>query len=48
MDDARRHGGVARDNDGTPLAEEEPFDSLEVAHILPHSLTQVNASKQLV
>lgn len=47
MDDARRHGGVARDNDGTPLAEEEPFDSLEVAHILPHSLTQVNASKQL-
>lgn len=42
-----RHGGEARDEDGVPL-EGQSFDALEVAHILPHSLTQVNANKQLV
>ncbi|KAI8647990.1 HNHc domain-containing protein [Fusarium keratoplasticum] len=41
-----RHGGEARDEDGVPL-EGQSFDALEVAHILPHSLTQVNANKQL-
>ena len=37
---ARRQGGVPCDDDGVPLGQ-GPFDSLEVAHILPHSLTQV-------
>ncbi|KAJ4171733.1 hypothetical protein NW754_000312 [Fusarium falciforme] len=47
MDDASRHGVVAKDDDGNSLEEEEVFGTLEVAHILPHSLTQVNASKEL-
>ena len=42
-----RYGDEARDDDGISLAE-EAFDALEVVHILPHSLTQVNASLQLV
>ena len=37
----------ARDDDGISLAG-QAFDALEVAHILPHSLTQVNANSQLV
>ncbi|KAG8664880.1 hypothetical protein FPOAC2_14577 [Fusarium poae] len=41
-----RYGDEARDDDGISLAG-EAFDALEVAHILPHSLTQVNASLQL-
>ncbi|EKJ74174.1 hypothetical protein NXS19_010817 [Fusarium pseudograminearum] len=41
-----KYGYEARDDDGIPLAG-EAFDALEVAHILPHSLTQVNASLQL-
>lgn len=48
MDDASRHGTVAKDDDGNSLEEEEVFDTLEVAHILPHSLTRVNANKELV
>ncbi|KAI0523904.1 hypothetical protein F5B22DRAFT_422349 [Xylaria bambusicola] len=36
----------ARDDDGN-LLEGEPLDSLEVAHILPHSLTKVNANHEL-
>lgn len=42
-----RCGDEARDDDGLPLVG-EIFDALEVAHILPHSLTQVNANSQLV
>lgn len=37
----------ARDDD-VNLLEGEPLDSLEVAHILPHSLTKVNANHKLV
>jgi hypothetical protein len=48
MQDARRQGGVAQDDDGNPLVKGQGYDSLEVAHIMPHSLTQLNASKQLV
>lgn len=48
MDDASRRGVVAKDDDGNSLEEEEVFGTLEVAHILPHSLTQVNASNELV
>ncbi|OBS16455.1 hypothetical protein FPOA_12898 [Fusarium poae] len=47
MQDARRQGGVAQDDDGNPLVKGQGYDSLEVAHIMPHSLTQLNASKQL-
>ncbi|EEU33516.1 uncharacterized protein NECHADRAFT_98437 [Fusarium vanettenii 77-13-4] len=35
-----RDSTVAKDNDRSSLEEEEVFDTLEVAHILPHSLTQ--------
>ncbi|KAL2017090.1 hypothetical protein VTK56DRAFT_2613 [Thermocarpiscus australiensis] len=41
-------GNDARDDDGNPLLEDEkPFESLEVAHILPHSLTKLNADSRL-
>ncbi|KAI1382543.1 uncharacterized protein F4822DRAFT_150778 [Hypoxylon trugodes] len=44
-----RDGDDAQDDDGTLLMEDlKPFDALEVAHILPHSLTKANASSQLV
>ncbi|KAI0868862.1 hypothetical protein GGS24DRAFT_191025 [Hypoxylon argillaceum] len=42
-----RENDNARDNDGN-LLEKESFDSLEVAHILPHSLTKVNENNRLV
>ncbi|KAF5026420.1 hypothetical protein F66182_1485 [Fusarium sp. NRRL 66182] len=41
-----RYGDEARDDDGTSLVG-QTFDALEVAHILPHSLTQLNASLHL-
>ncbi|KAI0423039.1 hypothetical protein F5X98DRAFT_360154 [Xylaria grammica] len=41
-----RDNDNARDDDGN-LLEGEPLDSLEVAHILPHSLTKVNANHEL-
>ena len=44
---ARRQGGMPCDDDGASL-NGELFELLEVAHILPHSLTRVNANKQLV
>ncbi|RSL78708.1 hypothetical protein CEP52_017609 [Fusarium oligoseptatum] len=47
MQDARRQGSVAQDDDGNPLVKGQGYDSLEVAHIMPHSLTQLNASSQL-
>ncbi|KAF2456899.1 hypothetical protein BDY21DRAFT_45863 [Lineolata rhizophorae] len=38
----------ARDDDGSLLLEDEkPFESLEVAHVLPHSLTKLDANSQL-
>lgn len=43
----RSDGAEARDEDGNPLRGQS-FDSLEVAHILPHSLTRINAGNQLV
>ena len=45
---ARRQDGVARDDDGIPLSEEDSYEYLEVAHILPHSLTRVDTSGHLV
>ncbi|KAF4976838.1 hypothetical protein FZEAL_6552 [Fusarium zealandicum] len=39
-------GNEPRDEDGNPLRGQS-FDALEVAHILPHSLTQVNSKRQL-
>ncbi|RYO84436.1 hypothetical protein DL766_008527 [Monosporascus sp. MC13-8B] len=43
-----RDGDDARDDDGTLLTEDSmAFDILEVAHILPHSLTKVNVGGQL-
>ncbi|TPX23658.1 hypothetical protein DIZ76_012993 [Coccidioides immitis] len=41
-----RHGNNARDDDGQLLLGEE-FLTLEVAHILPHALTQAKADSQL-
>jgi hypothetical protein len=41
-------GNNAKDDDGNLfLAEADEFDILEVAHILPHSLTKGNANPQL-
>lgn len=41
-------GNNAKDDDGNLfLAEADEFDILEVAHILPHSLTKGNANSQL-
>ncbi|KAI0173167.1 hypothetical protein GGR52DRAFT_542148 [Hypoxylon sp. FL1284] len=42
-----RDGNDAQDDDGNLLSETS-FQGLEVAHILPHSLTKVDASSQLV
>ncbi|KAH7119483.1 hypothetical protein B0J13DRAFT_589968 [Dactylonectria estremocensis] len=42
----QRGGSEAQDQDEAPLAGER-FEDLEVAHILPHSLTQVNSSREL-
>lgn len=39
----------ARDDDGVLLKDDtKRFEALEVAHILPHSLTRANADAQLV
>ncbi|KAL2138306.1 hypothetical protein VTI28DRAFT_6995 [Corynascus sepedonium] len=42
-------GDNARDDDGNPLDEDQPgtFEPLEVAHILPHSLTRLGGSEEL-
>ena len=47
MNYAQRQGSTALDDDEVPFGD-EPWDHLEVAHILPHSLTRVDANKQLV
>ncbi|KAG4282253.1 hypothetical protein FPRO04_13329 [Fusarium proliferatum] len=46
---SRRPGGwnEALDQDGAPLLGQK-FARLEVAHIIPHSLTQLNSSRELV
>ncbi|CAH0023554.1 unnamed protein product [Clonostachys rhizophaga] len=36
-----------RDDDGSPLAAHTRFSNLEVAQIIPHSLTRVNANNEL-
>lgn len=43
----QRGGSLAQDQDGAPLKGER-FEDLEVAHIIPHSLTRVNPSRELV
>ncbi|KAK1754159.1 hypothetical protein QBC47DRAFT_385899 [Echria macrotheca] len=43
----RKYGDDAKDDDGNLLSGETQFDSLEVAHILPHSLTSRDADSQL-
>lgn len=43
----RRGQGEACDQDGQPLAGQR-FEPLEVAHILPHSLTQLDSGGELV
>ncbi|KAI0388329.1 hypothetical protein F5Y17DRAFT_453269 [Xylariaceae sp. FL0594] len=43
----KRDNDNARDDDGN-LLQGEPLKALEVAHILPHSLTKVNANYELV
>jgi hypothetical protein len=45
---ASREGTVARDDDGNPFDNTTSFSALEVAHIIPHSLTRLNASNELV
>lgn len=40
-------GDDARDDDGSPLIG-EMFDSLEVAHVLPHSLMKSTTDFELV
>ncbi|OAA37404.1 hypothetical protein NOR_07103 [Metarhizium rileyi] len=42
----REFGDEAQDDDGQPLTGES-FDSLEVAHILPHSLLKTNSDSKL-
>uniref|UniRef100_A0A8H7NPJ1 HNH nuclease domain-containing protein n=1 Tax=Bionectria ochroleuca TaxID=29856 RepID=A0A8H7NPJ1_BIOOC len=44
---ASREGTVARDDDGNPFDNTTSFSALEVAHIIPHSLTRLNASNEL-
>jgi len=45
----QKDGDDALDDEGTALRDDpRSFDVLEVAHILPHSLTKTNASSQLV
>lgn len=43
-----KDGDEATDDDGMPLANEVVFERLEVAHILPHSLTCMENSLPLV
>lgn len=43
----KKSGDEARDNDQQLLAG-QTFDSLEVAHILPHSLVKTNSEAKLV
>ncbi|CAI6095255.1 unnamed protein product [Clonostachys chloroleuca] len=42
-----REGTVARDDEGNPTDNETQVDPLEVVHIIPHSLTRLNASNKL-
>ncbi|KAI1660597.1 hypothetical protein F4813DRAFT_298679, partial [Daldinia decipiens] len=42
-----RSGNAASDDDGNLLKLDAGFQRLEVAHILPHSLTKVDSSSQL-
>lgn len=42
-----RDGANAQDDDGSLLTEKS-FDLLEVAHVLPHSMTQLKADLELV
>ncbi|KAI3339695.1 hypothetical protein F4824DRAFT_35029 [Ustulina deusta] len=46
MNRFNRDNDNARDDDGN-LLEGEPLDTLEVAHILPHSLMKANANNKL-
>lgn len=43
----RKYGDGAKADDGNLLLNETQFESLEVAHILPHSLTSRDADSQL-
>ena len=43
-----RVAGVAEDDDGKLLANETQFDILEVAHILPHALTETGQDSEMV
>lgn len=45
---AGSRGIPAQDDDGNPLDNGVDFEHLEVAHILPHSLTRTNSSSKLV
>lgn len=44
----KRSGDEAKDDDGNLLRDEPQFESLEVAHILPHALTKVETGSELV
>jgi hypothetical protein len=43
-----KNGNGAKDDDGNSLASETGFSKLEVAHILPHSLTKVGPGSEFV
>lgn len=45
---SNQHGFDARDDDGNLLTNEVTTTTLEVAHILPHSLTKMSENLQLV
>lgn len=44
----KEDGDDAKDDDEILLSKEGSFGVLEVAHILPHTLTQLNAGSELV
>lgn len=46
----KKHGQSAIDDDGLvfDLTDRAVFDTLEVAHILPHSLTSLEGNPQIV
>jgi HNH endonuclease len=44
----KEHGANAKNDEENLLSNETQFDYLEVAHILPHSLTQTGSNSQLV
>ncbi|KAK0732467.1 hypothetical protein B0T21DRAFT_452061 [Apiosordaria backusii] len=47
LKEAREAGREATDNDGNLLRAESQFEFLEVAHILPHSLTKTDKDAEL-